>query len=101
MPLPLSLQGVQSLQDRRASFNTHMASDVRFSRFLYSFEQRCTAVCRWLRKDKEVRLQEQRSQDSEKGSAQKAPPAAIWSNGWAAGRMTSSMKDSSNAVMRM
>ena len=48
-----------------------------------------------------MRLQEQRSQSSEKGSAQKAPLMAGWSNGWAAGRMTSSMKDSSNAVMRM
>ena len=26
---------------------------------------------------------------------------AEWSNGWAAGRMTSTLRDSSNAVMRM
>lgn len=58
-------------------------------------------TCRWLRKDKEIHLQEQKSLSSEKGSAQKAPPQAAWSNGWAAGRMTASMKDSSNAVMRM
>ncbi len=63
--------------------------------------QSWSASYRWLRKDKEERLQEQKSQSSEKGSGQKAPPAAVWSNGWAAGRMTSSMKNSSNAVMRM
>ena len=57
--------------------------------------------CRWLRKDKEVKLQEQKNQSSDKSSAKKPSGMAEWSNGWAAGRMTASIKDSSNAVMRM
>ena len=56
---------------------------------------------RWLRKDKELRLQKLKTQSSDKTSGQKQAAAATWSNGWAAGRMTSSIKDSSNAVMRM
>ena len=63
--------------------------------------QNWAAICRWLRKDKEVRLKEQKTQSSKEGSGQKAPQMAAWSNGWAAGRMTSSIKDSINAVMRI
>lgn len=57
--------------------------------------------CRWLRKDKEMKLQEQKNKSSDKSSAKKLSGMAEWSNGWAAGRMTASIKDSSNAVMRM
>ena len=56
---------------------------------------------RWLRKDKDLRLEEQKMQRSGKDAKNKTPSMATWSNGWTAGRMTASMKDSSNAVMRM
>ena len=75
----------------------HEVQPVRYTALL-QLAQSWNTICRWLRKDKEMRLEEQKSG---KGSAQKAPPTAVWSNGWAAGRMTASMKDSSNAVMRM
>ena len=58
-------------------------------------------TCRWLRKDKELRLEEQKMQRSGKDAKSEKPSMATWSNGWTAGRMTASMKDSSNAVMRM
>ena len=37
----------------------------------------------------------------QKDSSKDDADMAQWSNGWAAGRMTSTLKDSSNAVMRM
>ena len=58
-------------------------------------------TCRWLRKDKELRLEEQKMRRSGKDAKSEKPSMATWSNGWTAGRMTASMKDSSNAVMRM
>ena len=48
-----------------------------------------------------MRLEEQKMQRSGKDTKSEKPSMATWSNGWTAGRMTASMKDSSNAVMRM
>lgn len=56
-------------------------------------------VERWLR----VEQTKQRARRA-KAAAEpkvKVEELPVWSNGWAAGRLTSTMKDSSNAVMRM
>jgi CCR4-NOT complex subunit CAF16 len=62
-------------------------------------------VERWLRQDQLERRNEAKeklileySKDSSNASTMEA---ASWNNGWTAGRLTSSMKLSSNAVMRM
>lgn len=62
-------------------------------------------VEKWLRQDQlerrkgaEERLVLEYSKDTGNGSVMEA---ATWNNGWTAGRLTSSMKLSSNAVMRM
>ena len=56
----------------------------------------CTC-CRWLR--------EEARKDAAEGSGAKPKNAemvlAEWSNGYSSGRMTSSLRHSSNAVMRM
>ena len=56
--------------------------------------------CRWLREEKELRRQAAKDQQLSNGAGKK-PEMAAWSNGWTSGRMTSSLKNSSNAVMRM
>ena len=54
--------------------------------------------CRWLRLElKEKKAKEQKDWSPDKQDVNMAE----WSNGWAAGRMTSTLRDSSNAVMRM
>ena len=67
-------------------------------------------VERWLRAEKAEREAEAAATGKEgsKGAALEYggdkgsnTEAATWNNGWAAGRLTSSLKDSSNAVMRM
>lgn len=56
-------------------------------------------VERWLREEKKQRKQSARDQA---GSAKANKiELADWSNGWAPGRMTASIRDSSNTVMRM
>jgi hypothetical protein len=57
--------------------------------------------CRWLREEKRIRKEATEQQQVDGMDAKKKPAVAAWSNGWASGRMTSSLKDSSNAVMRM
>ena len=57
---------------------------------------------RWLREEVATRRAsaKKRVEDySEDGGGKM--DLAEWSNGWAAGRMTSTLRDSSNAVMRM
>lgn len=56
---------------------------------------------RWLREEKRIRKQAIDKQQADGMDAKKKPAMAAWSNGWVSGRMTSSLKDSSNAVMRM
>ncbi len=85
---PLSSSSADSGFRRRFAGETALATD-----FLHTG--------RWLRKDKELRLEEQKVQRSGKDAKSEKPGMATWSNGWTAGRMTASMKDSSNAVMRM
>ena len=55
---------------------------------------------RWLREEKRIRKQIQEQQAGSAG-VKKQPAPVQWSNGYTSGRMTSSLKDSSNAVMRM
>jgi len=55
-------------------------------------------AARWLREEKELR---KTTKANEQGKGVEKPKAASWSNGWASGRMTSTLKDSSNAVLRM
>ncbi|KAK9802674.1 hypothetical protein WJX73_004373 [Symbiochloris irregularis] len=59
-------------------------------------------VERWLRKGKQQRKQAEQ-QAGVKQHPEARPVSALpqWSNGYAPGRLTSSLKDSSNAVMRM
>ena len=57
-------------------------------------------VCyRWLREEKRERKLTARKQTSDKDTNK--IDLAQWSNGWAPGRMTASIRDSSNTVMRM
>ncbi len=63
-------------------------------------------VTRWLREEQAVHaaaVEEELKRRGLEGEGASGAPAALpsWSNGWAAGRMTSTMKNSSNAVMRM
>ena len=90
--------GRQELPDRVNCLITWIWSETSF--ILHRLKNG-SCKCRWLRKDKEIKLQEQKNQSSDKSSAKKPSGMAEWSNGWAAGRMTASIKDSSNAVMRM
>ena len=55
--------------------------------------------CRWLREEKRERKLAARKQTSDKDTNK--IDLAQWSNGWAPGRMTASIRDSSNTVMRM
>ena len=60
-------------------------------------------VERWLREEKAQR-KAAKAQQEEQGSSREAKHGmqmAEWSNGWAPGRMTASLRDSSNTVMRM
>ena len=60
-------------------------------------------VEKWLRAE-QARQQQQRKADTAAGKAagrEDDITQAAWNNGWAAGRLTSSLKLSSNAVMRM
>ena len=57
------------------------------------------ACCRWLREEKRERKLAARKQTSDKDTNK--IDLAQWSNGWAPGRMTASIRDSSNTVMRM
>ena len=54
----------------------------------------------WLRKEKGRKLA---NRASGKGAKPASAAASLpqWSNGYSSGRLTSSLKDSSNAVMRM
>lgn len=54
----------------------------------------------WLRAEQVIQ-RERKAIAAAAPKVPKAPEPAIWSNGWAAGRLTSTMKDSSNAVVRM
>ncbi|KAL0041364.1 hypothetical protein WJX79_000921 [Trebouxia sp. C0005] len=56
-------------------------------------------VERWLREEKRERKLAARKQTSDKDTNK--IDLAQWSNGWAPGRMTASIRDSSNTVMRM
>ena len=59
---------------------------------------------RWLREeaaDSKAAAKKRRDQGEEKTEDAGRIEMAVWSNGWAAGRLTSTLKDSSNAVMRM
>ncbi len=58
-------------------------------------------VEKWLRAE-QARQQQQREEDARAGKTGRTDDIiqAEWNNGWAAGRLTSSMKLSSNAVMR-
>jgi CCR4-NOT complex subunit CAF16 len=60
-------------------------------------------VTDWLREEAAAWEAAQQAQagGSEGGKASAAAALPTWSNGWAAGRMTSTLKNSSNAVMRM
>jgi len=64
-------------------------------------------VTRWLREEAAVHEAEEAKRAAAAAAGGEggagAPPAALpsWSNGWAAGRMTSTMKGASNAVLRM
>ncbi len=57
------------------------------------------ACYRWLREEKLERKLAARKQTSDKDTNK--IDLAQWSNGWAPGRMTASIRDSSNTVMRM
>ncbi len=57
-------------------------------------------MCRWLREELAQRKAARKAATKGAGAGAK-PDVATWSNGWAAGRMTSSLRDASNAVMRM
>ena len=57
-------------------------------------------VERWLREQQTV-ARARKAKAAAEGPKAKAAELPVWSNGWAAGRLTSTMKDSSNAVMRM
>ncbi len=57
------------------------------------------ACYRWLREEKRERKLAARKQTSDKDTNK--IDLAQWSNGWAPGRMTASIRDSSNTVMRM
>lgn len=54
-------------------------------------------VERWLREEKRLRKQSEQKQTNDSNKID----LAQWSNGWAPGRMTASIRDSSNTVMRM
>lgn len=56
-------------------------------------------MCRWLREEK--RQRKQHSNGAKGKVASNKLDLAQWSNGWAPGRMTASIRDSSNTVMRM
>ncbi len=58
---------------------------------------------RWLRREKEERQarHEEEAAQVEGGRGGEDLSMASWNNGWAAGRLTASIKLSSNAVMRM
>ena len=59
-------------------------------------------VTRWLREEAAVHAaEEERKAKEGGGEAAPAAPLPTWSNGWAAGRMTSTLKGASNAVLRM
>ncbi len=55
---------------------------------------------RWLREEKQLRRIASASKEG-KGGDKPSLKLASWSNGWAPGRLTSTLKDSSNAVLRM
>ena len=58
-------------------------------------------VEKWLRAE-QARQRQQRKADAEAGrKGGRRDDLPVWNNGWAAGRLTSSLKLSSNAVMRM
>ena len=57
------------------------------------------SCCRWLREETKHKSKAPSAADGGKADAEMV--LAEWSNGYAPGRMTSSLKHSSNAVMRM
>ena len=56
-------------------------------------------LCRWLREEK--RQRKESSNGVQGKDVSNKIDLAQWSNGWAPGRMTASIRDSSNTVMRM
>lgn len=75
--------------------------DSRFQRLyveLFNVIKVILLAARWLREEKELR---KTAKANEQGKGVEKPKVATWSNGWAPGRMTSTLKDSSNAVLRM
>jgi hypothetical protein len=68
--------------------------------------QLLSLVERWLRQEQQERLAAEAAEDMQAGQqaggkGQDMPQLASWNNGWAAGRLASSIKHASNAVMRM
>ncbi|KAK9909943.1 hypothetical protein WJX75_009834 [Coccomyxa subellipsoidea] len=55
---------------------------------------------KWLREEKQLRKVAIANKEAN-GQSKPSVKMASWSNGWAPGRMTSTLKDSSNAVLRM
>ena len=82
----------------RLSFQLEMVTAVFIER---GTSLQCILPCRWLRQEKKEKLIRKAAG---LGSSSQKPGDSIlpqWNNGFISGRMTSSLKDSSNAVMRM
>ena len=59
-------------------------------------------VERWLREDKAISdAAKAAKKATKKGGEAPAPALATWNNGWAAGRLASTIKHASNTVWRM
>lgn len=56
---------------------------------------------RWLREELVQRKAARKAAAKGAAGVGSMPDVATWSNGWAPGRMTSTLRDASNAVMRM
>jgi hypothetical protein len=59
------------------------------------------ALHRWLRKEKEEKDARKAAELAAGGKPRDKINLAEWNNGWAPGRLTSSLAGSSNTVMRM
>ena len=57
--------------------------------------------CRWLRKEKQRKLAERAAATDSSDAGRPVMVLPQWSNGYVSGRLTSSLKDSTNAVMRL
>lgn len=56
---------------------------------------------RWLRQEKEEKEARRKAEGPGGGKGSVTSGLAEWNNGWAPGRLTSSLAGSSNTVMRM